>query len=391
VQPGHTQEAIVSDAGEQEGVRAVSPLELFFDLVFVLAIGQLTHHLVEHLTWPGAAETAVLLVGVVGVWVFTTFEVTLLDIERVGTRVVVVAVMGLGLFMNAGIAHAFDDGAWLFVIPMLLALFGTGAYAVATTSTPSLRRHFQHVLLWFAASGPLWIAGAALEGDARLWCWAAAAAIDLVGVWTAHPVPGDRVRTAQLTFDAEHMLERMRLFLIILLGETVLTLGRVISDHHSDALTLLLAAGGFVAVVCLWVIYFEGAEEEVLSHATETEDPIRSVHVGLNVIYGVVAGLVVLAAGSEYVVAHAHEHAAHVPGVLMLVGPAIYLLAQAIYFRVETGTQWASRTIGAGVLLTVSVAAYWLPPYGVMLSLVVILVALAYRLSRGSRHMILAS
>ena len=66
--------------------RDVSPLELFFDLVFVLAVGQLTHHLIEHLTWRGAAETLVALIAVCGVWAFTTFEVTLLDIERRGTR-----------------------------------------------------------------------------------------------------------------------------------------------------------------------------------------------------------------------------------------------------------------------------------------------------------------
>ena len=80
--------------------REVSPLELFFDLVFVLAIGQLTHHLVDHLTWHGAAETLVALVAVCGVWAFTTFEVTLLDIERTATRAVTITVMGLGLFMG---------------------------------------------------------------------------------------------------------------------------------------------------------------------------------------------------------------------------------------------------------------------------------------------------
>ena len=179
---------------KQPTVRAVSPLELFFDLVFVLAIGQLTHHLIEHLSWRGAAETVVLLVGVVGVWVFTTFEVTLLDIERPRTRVVIVTVMGLGLFMNAGIANAFGASPWLFVIPMLLALLGSGLFAVSTTSTATLRQHFWHVLAWFAASGLLWIAGALASEDARLWCWAAAAAIDLAGVWAAHHSSGTYTR-----------------------------------------------------------------------------------------------------------------------------------------------------------------------------------------------------
>lgn len=114
--------------------RAVSPLELFFGLVFVLAIGQLTHHLVEHLTWRGAVETLVMLVAVCGVWAFTTFEVT-------------ISVMSLGLFMNAGIAHAFGNSSWLFVLPMLLALAGSGAYAAATAPTPHLRQHFGRVLI----------------------------------------------------------------------------------------------------------------------------------------------------------------------------------------------------------------------------------------------------
>lgn len=89
--------------------RAVSPLELFFDLVFVLALGQLTHHFVAHMSWRGAAETLVALIAVVGIWTFTTFEITMLDVERTSTKIVTVVVMALGLFANAGIAHAFDD------------------------------------------------------------------------------------------------------------------------------------------------------------------------------------------------------------------------------------------------------------------------------------------
>lgn len=362
--------------------REVSPLELFFDLVFVLAIGQLTHHLVDHLTWGGAAETLVALVAVCGVWAFTTFEVTLLDIERTGTRVVTITVMGLGLFMNAGIGHAYDDSPWLFVVPMLLALNGPAICAAATAPTPLRRRHFLHVLIWFAVSAPFWVAGAALDTQWRMWCSAVAALIDLVGTWTAHPVPGGAIRTQQLPFDAEHMLERMRLFLIILLGETVLTLGRVIAAHHSDALTLVLAAGCFVALVCLWAVYFGRAEQLAESHIAATENPIRSVHIGINVIYGVVTGLVMFAAGSETVLAHTGAARPGVGGVLMLAGPAIYLLAHAFYFRITTGTGWIPRAVGAAVLGLAAIAAFWLPAYAVVVALVLILLVLAVHLNR---------
>jgi low temperature requirement protein LtrA len=366
--------------------RDVSPLELFFDLVFVLAIGQLTHHLVEHLTWRGAAETLVALVAVCGVWAFTTFEVTLLDIEHTATRAVAITVMGLGLFMNAGIGHAFDDSPWLFVMPMLLALVGPAVYAAATAPTSRLRRHFVHVLIWFAVSAPFWVAGAALDPKWRLWCWAVAALIDLTGTWFAHPVPSGTTRTQQLPFDAEHMLERMRLFLIILLGETVLTLGRVIAAHHSDALTLVLAAGCFVALVCLWAAYFGRAERLVENHIAVTENPIRSVHIGINVIYGVVTGLVMFAAGSELVLAHIGDARAGVGGVLMLAGPAIYLLSHAIYFRITTGTGWVARAVGAALLGMAAIAAYVLPAYVVVIMLVVILLVLAIHLNKDPNH-----
>lgn len=364
--------------------RAVSPLELFFDLVFVLAVSQLTHHLVAHLTWHGAAETLVALIAVCGVWAFTTFEITMLDIERPVTRSITIAVMGLGLFMNAGIASAFGDSPWLFVVPMLLALIGPGIFAAAAAPTPELRRHFVHVLIWFAASAPLWLVGAVLDSEPRLWIWAAAACIDLIGTWTAHPVPSGAVRTRRLPFDAEHILERMRLFLIILLGETVLTLGRVISAHHSDMLTLVLAFGCFVALVCLWAIYFQRAEKLVESHISATEDPIAAAHLGINAIYLVVAGLVIFAAGSELLLAHVHDRESGTAGILVLAGPAIYLVAQASYFHRTTGTGWIPRLVGAGLLGLSAVIAYWLPAYLVVVVLVAILLVLAVRFSSSA-------
>ncbi|AHH17616.1 hypothetical protein NONO_c28240 [Nocardia nova SH22a] len=364
--------------------RAVSPLELFFDLVFVLAIGQLTHHLTAHLSWRSAAETLVALIAVCGVWAFTSFEVTLLDIERQATRAITIAVMGLALFMNAGIAHAFDDGPWLFVVPMLAALGGAAIYAAASAPTPPLRRHFTHVLIWFAFSAPFWIAGAAVDADLRLYFWAVGALIDLIGTWTAHPVRGRSVPTGHLPFDATHMLERMRLFLIILLGETVLTLGRIISDHHGEPLVLLLTLGCAAALVCLWAVYFGRSEQLVVSHAADIENPIRAVHVGINTIYGVVAGLVLFAAGSELLLAHSVSGTARTAGVLLLAGPALYLLAQAIYFRWEMGVGWRIRLAGAGVLAVGAAIAYWLPAYLVVIVLLAILLTLAVVIVRST-------
>lgn len=362
--------------------RQVSPLELFFDLVFVLAIGQLTHHLLAHLTWHGAAQTLIMLVAVCGVWTFTSFEVTLLDIERPATRAVTIAVMGLGLFMNAGIAHAFDDGPWLFALPLLAALVGPAVYASSTAPTAHLREHFRRVLVWVGASTPLWIAGGVLDPQARLWLWAAAAAIDLVGTFFEHPLPGRVAHTENLPFDADHMLERMRLFLIIVLGETVLSIGRAVSEDHSDPLTLFAALGGFVALVSLWFIYFGRAEQVAVSHASTVDDPVRTIHLGINVIYGVVTGLVVFATGAELVIAHPEQTRAGPGAVLLLGGPILYLGAQAIYFAMTTGHQWRPRVAGAILLGIGASVAYWIPAMLAVGLLVVVLLALAIHLSR---------
>jgi hypothetical protein len=74
-------------------------------------------------------------------------------------------------------------------------------------------------------------------------------------------------------------------------------------------------------------VYFGRAEQQVLSRTSDTADPIHSVRIAINVIYGVVVGLVMLAAGIEIVLAHLHDANAGVPGVLVLAGPMTYLLS----------------------------------------------------------------
>ena len=71
--------------------------------------------------------------------------------------------------------------------------------------------------------GPLWIVGAISDAESRLLWWPGAAAIDLAGTWLAHPLPGRMLRSEHVEFDANHMIERCRLFLIIALGESVLS------------------------------------------------------------------------------------------------------------------------------------------------------------------------
>ncbi|MBO2465369.1 low temperature requirement protein A [Actinomadura violacea] len=367
--------------------REVSPLELFFDLVFVFAVSQLSHHLLEHLSWRGAAQAAVLLVAVFGAWAYTSFEATLLDIDRRATRWMIVIAMGLGLFMNAAISHAFTDRAWAFVAPLLLILFfGAGVTAV-TVPAADLRGHYRRLLVWTTASAPLWIAGALVDPGPRLWWWTAAALIDLTGTWLAHPLPGHVFSSRNLDFDADHMLERLRLFFIIVLGETVLTVGTAIADAPIGVATVLASAGVFTALVCLWAVYFGGGENLVTAFTATTSDPMRSVRLAMNTAYIVQAALIALAVAGELVVAHPEGHGSPTLALLLFGGPALYLAAQAWYYRATTNSAWPQRLLAGAALAAAGITAVWLPPLASLALLDAILIGATALLTRTHRHL----
>ncbi|MEU9064910.1 low temperature requirement protein A [Streptomyces sp. NPDC048430] len=370
--------------------RPVSPLELFYDLVFVFAVSQLSHHLFEHQDWRGAGETAVLLVAVFGTWAYTSYEATLLDVHRTVTRWMIVIVMGLGLFMNSAIPNAFDDRAWLFVIALLLILFLASAVTALAGRTDTLREHFRRTLVWLAASTPLWIVGAAVGSETRLWWWAAAALVDLTGTWLAHPLPGRALSGQNLAFDSEHMIERLRLFFIVVLGETVLTTGRVMSDAPVDAPTIFATAGVFAALVCLWAVYFGGGEDVFTTAVATTTDPVRSVRLGVNSAYVVLAALVALAVGSELVIAHPLGHGSLTLALLLFGGPALYLAATGWFFHATAHGAWTERILACGACgacVVAGVAAIWLPPLASLILLDVILAVTAVVLARAHQSL----
>jgi len=178
--------------------RDVAPLELFFDLVYVFAIGQLSHRLLEHPTWTGAAQVLVLYLAVFAAWAYTTWAVTLVPAEDPRSRRMLLTVMLLGLFMNAAIPRAFDDAGWVFVATFLLIHIGRAVWLLTVGLDRVNQEHFIRVLVWFVAAAPLWLIGAAAEGGARLASWAGATLVELVGTWAAHPLPGGRLDSRQV-------------------------------------------------------------------------------------------------------------------------------------------------------------------------------------------------
>ncbi|MFE7615403.1 low temperature requirement protein A [Streptomyces sp. NPDC057496] len=370
--------------------RNVSPLELFFDLVFVFAIGRLAEHLHDELSWRGAAETGVMLVAVLSTWALTSFDATFLDVELPRTRRLVLAVMGFGLFMNAQIPHAFADRPWAFVVPLVSILLLTDVVAAVSAPTPVLRHHYRRVTAWAVVSVPLWLTGAAMDHGPRLAWWAAAAAVDMAGVWLAHPLPRDVLSSRDLVFDAEHMVERIRLFIIIQLGETVLTIGAAISAAPVDVATVTVGLGVFVALVCLCASYFRGGEDILARHVATTADSLLPVRHAVSGQYPTLAGLVALAVGAELAIGHPTGPGSAALGLLLFGGPILYVITQAWWYYTSTRQAWGARLLACLACAAAGIAAVRLPPLVSVLVLDAVLLVLVAALKRVHHRVLTA-
>jgi len=146
------------DAGEQR----VTPLELFFDLVYVFAITQLSHLLLNHPTVGGALETLFLLLVVWWAWQYTTWFTNWFDPDALPVRLMLGAVMLASLVMSVAIPEAFGErGGLMFALAYVAIQVGRTVFAVlALGASHPLSGGFRRILAWFAASGVLWVAGA---------------------------------------------------------------------------------------------------------------------------------------------------------------------------------------------------------------------------------------
>ena len=308
-----------------------------------------------------------MLLAIFAVWFTTSWSATMIRADQSRTRWLVLAVMLLGLFMNASVTRAFTTSGWAFVIPLLLIQLGRTVWTLVNSIDAVLREHYFRTLLWVIATTPLWIAGAAVSLEARLVWWALAAGIDQIGRWLAHPIPGRRLRSENVEFDTGHMLERCRLFLLIALGETVLTTGMAIAEASITVMTLATGTFALAGTVALWALSFGRSHRIILRHLEKTNDPIRASRHAINALMVMVAGLIAVAVANKEVIAHPHGHTSFALSLLLGGGPILFLAAQGWYLWAVPNVRSQLHVIGGGALLLVGVATLAVPPYVALL------------------------
>ncbi len=368
----------------REVARAVTPLELFFDLVYVFTVSQLAHNLLEHVDARGMVETLVLTLAVMYAWFMTVWTSNWLDGDRQPVRLLLLGLMFASLLMSTSVSEAFGDRAGLFVIGYLAIQIGRTAFAVASFRGHRLHMHFVNALVWEIGTAPIWIAGIAVDDDARLALWGVATLITYGGVIAGHPLPG---RKSPFTSDsqiyAEHLLERFRLFFLIALGETVLTIGNAFTDQPVQADRLLVLAVAFTGTVALWWCYFHRAEEIGTRAVEGAADAARIVGVGNYTLILMVIGIIAIAVGDELAIADPHGPNTLSTAVLIFGGPVIFLLAQLGFMRRATGRIPRPRVLACAGLVVLAVAT---APFSLLVAVVAssaVLVAVAIADTRG--------
>jgi low temperature requirement protein LtrA len=338
--------------GEDE--QRTTSLELFYDLVFVFAITQISHHLLEHLTWVGAGQSTLRLLVVWWSWNYTAWVTNELDPESTVVRLLMIALMLASLMMAVAIPHAFGEDALLFVLSYLAIQLGRHGFLsfVAWPRGTVERERAQRILLWFAAAGVFWVAGAlAPHGAPRTILWLIALVVDYAPPLFVYWVP-TRPRLPGTTWMVEtaHFSERFGLFIIIALGESIVVTGATTSELGLTNRTAAAFATAFLTSAALWWLYFtvvaRTAERRLHEATTDRTAVARDGYTYLHVV--LVGAIVLSAVGDELVIAHPAQTPAGSAEVAAIVGgPALYLLGHVLFrLRLTGGTGWR-RPLGA--------------------------------------------
>jgi low temperature requirement protein LtrA len=338
----HPRMAVVLREGER-----VSPLELFFDLVFVLAITQCTALMAHDPTWRGIGQGLVVLGLLWWSWVGYAWLTSVVDPDEGGVRLVLFAAMAALLVTSLCVPEAFGD------LGMTLALAYGGVraahialFVLASRDDPGLRHSVVGLALSTAIGVGILIVGALFDGDARLAVWATALVLDMAG-----PLFID---TSGWRLVAGHFAERHGLIMIVALGESIVAIG-VGAEAGVDGGVIAAAILGIAVACAFWWAYFDVAavaaghrlaEVEAVQERNElARDAFSYLHLPM------VAAIVLVALGMKTTLAHVGDPLHWETATALVGGAALYLLAHVAFKYRSLGTLSVQRLVAAAVLV----------------------------------------
>jgi low temperature requirement protein LtrA len=325
----------------------VTSLELFFDLVYVLAVTQCTALMAHDPSWTGLVEALAVLALLWWSWGGYAWLTSLIDPEEGAVRILMFGAMAAALVASLCVPQAFGDLGLAFALAYgVLRLAHLGLYTISARGEPALRRSIADLAASTAIALGLLTAAAFVDGWPKGVLWAVALLLDFgvpfvagVGGWTLMP---------------EHFAERYGLFVIIALGESVVAIGVGAGDEVTAGIVVAAVLGVAIAAA-MWWAYFDVvaliATERLVATPPGREQNALAQHAWSYLHLPMVAGIVLVAFGLKTTLAHVTDALGTIPAVALLGGAALYLLAH-VGFRLRVmGTLNRQRLLTAIVLL----------------------------------------
>jgi low temperature requirement protein LtrA len=331
----------------------VTPLELFFDLVFVLAITQCTALMAEHLSWTGLAKGLLVLAVLWWAWVGYAWLTSVVDPEEGTVRFAMFAAMAGLLVAALCVPDVYEDQGLLFAGAYAVVRIGhLVLFGVASREDPRLRRSVWTGLVPSTIVGVSLLAAASqLDGVAQGALWAVAISLDMAG---------------PLVFGAEgwhlaprHFAERHGLIFIIALGESIVAIG-VGAEHGVDAGVVVAAVLGIALAAAMWWTYFDVVARVIetrlglAAEGKERNELARDVYSFLHL--PMVAGVVLIALGMKKTLQHVDEPLDLEAAAALVGGLGLYLLSH-VATRLRTIRSLTTGRLAVGVLLVALVPA----------------------------------
>ena len=352
--PALTAAAEAAEASEHtsDTEERVGPLELFFDLVFVFAITQVTQFIANDPSWEGLARALLILTVVWWAWAAYAWLTNTLDTEQDRVRLVMFIAMGAMFVVSLSIPQAFGDDALIFAIGYLIVraahilLYGyasndTGVQQATKRLAPSV-----------AVAAALLVAASFLDGVPQGLLWLAAIVVDYAGPmiggmggWVLHP---------------GHFAERHGLIVIIAFGESIVATGLGAEGIGLDAQVVLAALFGIVIAAALWWLYFDVVALVAERHLREAKGvaQVRMARDSYSYIHLLmIAGIVLMALGAKKTIAGVDEPLKTVPAVALCGGVALYLLGHIAFRLRNLGTLNRQRLVVAAIAVALTPVA----------------------------------
>jgi len=330
----------------------VTYAELFFDLVFVFAVTQVSHTLLSHFTPLGALQTAVLFLAVWWVWVYTSWITNWLNPEMTPVRILLFLMMLGGLVLSTSIPTAFDGrGLWFAIAYAAMQVGKTVFLWVSTPPSRTLARlNAIRITVWLSVSAVFWIAGGIALGDTRLALWAIALGIEYISPAVRFWIPKyGASAVADWVVEGGHMAERCAGFIIIALGESIVVTGATFGELTWTAETLAAFVASFIGSIAMWWIYFHKGAEAGSEQISRSSEPGRLARLAYTYLHmPIVAGIIVSAVADEIVLKHPSGHSDLKTVLSAIGGPLLFLLGTILFKHTIRG--WLQLSHGVGIV-----------------------------------------